>query len=63
MTDNGAEGEFVTDQLFARVAAQFSTEQIVCLTTLIAWENASARFNRALDVASQELWNDTNRSS
>ena len=34
----------------------FSTEEIVVLTELIAWENASARFNRALGVASQHLW-------
>lgn len=37
--------DFVTDDLFARIAEQFSTEEIVVLTELIAWENASARFN------------------
>ncbi len=47
---------FVSDEAFARVAAHFSTEEIVVLTGLIAWENASARFNRALGVESQGLW-------
>lgn len=47
---------FVDDELFSRVAAHFSTEDIVVLTELIAWENASARFNRALGVESQNLW-------
>lgn len=46
----------VSDDLFAKVAAHFSTEEIVVLTELIAWENASARFNRALGVESQHLW-------
>lgn len=48
--------DFVNDETFAHVAAHFSTEQIVVLTELIAWENASARFNRALGVESQSLW-------
>jgi hypothetical protein len=26
------------------------------LTTVVAWENASARFNRALRVEAQGLW-------
>lgn len=47
---------FVDDTLFARVSVWFSTEEIVVLTELIAWENASARFNRALGVESQDLW-------
>lgn len=58
--DNGgaitADGAAVSDELFERVSAMFSTEEIVVLTELIAWENASARFNRALGVASQHLW-------
>lgn len=56
MTGNDSAAEFVSDELFARVATTFSTEEIVVLTELIAWENASARFNRALGVESQELW-------
>ncbi|MEO1064449.1 MAG: hypothetical protein AAFZ07_23765 [Actinomycetota bacterium] len=57
MTVGGAGGEFVADQLFDRLQEHFSTEEIVVLTELIAWENASARFNRALGVESQHLWN------
>ncbi len=56
MTVDDASGAFVSDELFARIEAQFSTEEIVVLTELIAWENASARFNRALGVESQNLW-------
>ena len=46
----------VDDALFARVAAQFGPEEIVELTAAIAWENASSKFNRALRVDSQKLW-------
>ncbi len=45
------------DELFARVEASFTTDEIVELTGVIAWENSSARFNRALRVPSQDLWN------
>ena len=45
----------VGDACFARVAQHFEADQIVELTEAIAWENASARFNRALRVASQHL--------
>jgi len=57
MTVDTAKDPFVTDAVFERVAAHFSTVEIVGLTELIAWENASARFNRALGVESQQLWN------
>lgn len=53
---SGGGTELVDDTLFERVAAHFTEEQIVVLTELIAWENASARFNRALGVESQHLW-------
>ncbi len=53
------DGDFVTDEVFDEVKRHFDTEEIVILTELIAWENASARFNRALGVASQELWERT----
>lgn len=56
MSNSQFGGDFVSDELFGRVAAEFSTEEIVILTELIAWENASARFNRALGVESQNLW-------
>ena len=46
----------VSDELFAEISSHFSTDEIVVLTELIAWENASARFNRALGVESQNLW-------
>lgn len=47
----------VGDELFSRVAAHFDSDEIVELTGVIAWENSSARFNRALRVPSQGLWN------
>ncbi|MEE9414184.1 MAG: hypothetical protein V3V01_02795 [Acidimicrobiales bacterium] len=56
ITRSTAIDDLVTDELFRRVVEQFSTKEIVVLTELIAWENASARFNRALGVASQGLW-------
>ena len=46
----------VDDALFARLAAHFEPDAIVELTAAIAWENASSKFNRALRVASQDLW-------
>ena len=53
MTDTGSD---VDDALFARVRQHYDEEQIAELTMLIAWENASSRFNRALRVPSAELW-------
>ena len=49
-------GRDVSDQLFARLQALFDEEAIVELTEIIAWENASAKFNRALRIPSQKLW-------
>ncbi len=46
----------VSDDLFDRVREHFDDDQIVELTEVIAWENASARFNRALRIGSQHLW-------
>lgn len=46
----------VSVALFERVRGHFDDDQIVELTELIAWENASARFNRALRIGSQQLW-------
>jgi alkylhydroperoxidase family enzyme len=46
----------VDDTLFARVRTTFTDDEIVELTEVIAWENASARFNRALRIESQGLW-------
>lgn len=46
----------VDDALFAQLMEHFDADQLVELTEVVAWENASARFNRALRVPSQELW-------
>lgn len=49
-------GRDVTDELFARLRTFFDEEAIVELTEVIAWENASTKFNRALRIPSQRLW-------
>ncbi|HEX9162690.1 MAG TPA: hypothetical protein VF980_13375 [Thermoanaerobaculia bacterium] len=49
-------GRDVTDDLFARVRAFFDEDSVIELTEVIAWENASAKFNRALRIPSQGLW-------
>jgi len=49
-------GRDVDDALFARLREHFDDDAIVELTETIAWENASAKFNRALRVPSQGLW-------
>jgi alkylhydroperoxidase family enzyme len=49
-------GREVTDELFARVRAIYTDDAVVELTAIIAWENASSKFNRALRVPSQNLW-------
>ena len=46
----------VSDELFERVRASFDEDAVVELTAVIAWENASSKFNRALRVESQGLW-------
>jgi alkylhydroperoxidase family enzyme len=46
----------VGDELFERVRASFDEEALIELTAVIAWENASSKFNRALRVESQGLW-------
>ena len=46
----------VSDELFARLRTRFDDDAIVELTEIVAWENASSKFNRALRVPSQELW-------
>jgi alkylhydroperoxidase family enzyme len=49
-------GRDVSDDLFARLCARFDEDAIVELTEVVAWENASSKFNRALRVPSQGLW-------
>lgn len=49
-------GRDVDDDLFARVRRFFNEDEIVELTMIVAWENSSSKFNRALRVPSQKLW-------
>jgi alkylhydroperoxidase family enzyme len=49
-------GREVSDELFQRLQGFYDTDAIVELTAIIAWENASSKFNRALRVPSQKLW-------
>lgn len=49
-------GREVTDELFARLREFYNEDAIVELTEIIAWENASSKFNRALRIPSQKFW-------
>ena len=53
MTISGRE---VGDELFARLRRFYDDDAVVELTAIVAWENASSKFNRALRVPSQGLW-------
>ena len=55
-------GRDVTDELFARLRRFYDDDAIVELTAIIAWENASSKFNRALRVPSQQLWKNAESS-
>lgn len=46
----------VGDELFERVRGFFDDDAVVELTAVVAWENSSSKFNRALRVPSQGLW-------
>ena len=46
----------VGDDLFARIRRFYGDDAVVELTEIIAWENASSKFNRALRIPSQGLW-------
>ncbi len=46
----------VSDELFLQVRRFFDDDALVELTAVIAWENSSSKFNRALRVPSQALW-------
>ena len=46
----------VSDELFSRLRSFFDDDALVELTEIIAWENASSKFNRALRIPSQGLW-------
>jgi alkylhydroperoxidase family enzyme len=42
-----------SDELVAELRRHLDERQLVELTTMIAWENFRARFNRGFDVAAQ----------
>jgi alkylhydroperoxidase family enzyme len=46
----------VSDELFERLRRIYDDDALVELTMIIAWENSSSKFNRALRVPSQKLW-------
>lgn len=46
----------VSDELFQQLQQYYDDDAIVDLTAVIAWENASSKFNRALRIDSQNLW-------
>jgi alkylhydroperoxidase family enzyme len=46
----------VSDDLYARLRAQFSEEQLLELGAQIAFENFRARLNRVADVGSDQLY-------
>lgn len=49
-------GREVSDELFERLRHFYNEDELVELTEVIAWENASSKFNRALRIPSQGLW-------
>lgn len=46
----------VSDDFFRQLRSVYSEDEVVELTAIIAWENSSSKFNRALRVPSQQLW-------
>src|SRR6202040_2070347 len=46
----------VDHELFARMRQHYDDDTIAELTMIIAWENASSRFNRAFRIPSQGFW-------
>ena len=49
-------GALVDDELFVRMQRDYDDDTIAELTMIIAWENASSRFNRAFRIPSQGFW-------
>ncbi|MFL5661068.1 MAG: carboxymuconolactone decarboxylase family protein [Ktedonobacteraceae bacterium] len=49
-------GRETSDELFSRLRQFYDDDALVELTEIIAWENASSKFNRALRIPSQKLW-------
>jgi len=56
-------GREVSDELFVRLRQFYTDDELVELTEIIAWENASSKFNRALRIPSQHLWKRSGESS
>jgi alkylhydroperoxidase family enzyme len=46
----------ISDDLYTRLRAKFSEEQLLQLSAQLAWENYRARLNRVFDVGSDELY-------
>jgi alkylhydroperoxidase family enzyme len=46
----------VDDELFARLRQHYDDDTIAEMTMIVAWENASSRFNRAFRIPSQGFW-------
>ena len=46
----------VNDELFARLQRHYDDDTIAEMTMIIAWQNASSRFNRAFRIPSQQFW-------
>ena len=51
----------VPEDLYARLRAQFSEEQLLELGAHLAFENFRARYNRVFDVESDQLYTAGNR--
>ena len=46
----------ISDDLYTRLRAKFSEEQLLQLSAQLAFENYRARLNRVFDVGSDELY-------
>jgi alkylhydroperoxidase family enzyme len=51
----------ISDDLYSRLRAQFSEEQLMELSAQIAFENFRARLNRVFDMGSDELYSPENK--
>src|SRR5260370_41218145 len=49
-------GREASDEFFASLRQFYNDDELVELTEIIAWENASSKFNRALRIPSHKLW-------
>jgi alkylhydroperoxidase family enzyme len=55
MTLTGSDAYDADDALFEELRRHFTDDEIVALTAIVAWENASSKFNRALRIPAQGL--------